>query len=276
MPDTNTTTKLLRARVTDDSDYGSPDSLNKILRLMARWRAQLLANTYIRHHGLKIFSGPFEGMEYLNYATEGCLVPRLIGCYESELHADLADFAQSGIDTIVDIGCAEGYYAVGLARLMPGATVHAFDIDERARTACADLAARNHVQDRVIIKGEFVGEMFEDFADKKTLVIIDAEGFEDVIMRPDLYPGLTRLNIIMETHPGLKRGVFDRMLERFTPSHDIIVRKQGPKTMPLPAWLQDLGHLDQLLAVWEFRSTMTPWLVMRPHATPRPAKTTQT
>lgn len=233
---------------------------------MAQWRATLLVNTYVKHHGLKIFSGPFQGMEYLDYATEGCLIPRLIGCYESELHADLEDFAKSGIDTIVDIGCAEGYYAVGLARLMPNATVHAYDIDENARKACADLAARNGVEDRVIIKGEFAGELFEDFVGERSLVIIDAEGFEDVIMRPDLYPALKKLNIIMETHPGLVPGVFERMLERFSPSHDVIVRKQGAKTMPLPDWMQDLGHLDQLIAVWEFRARMTPWLVMKPRS----------
>jgi len=266
MASTPITATILRRRVLEDSDFGRHDSLNKILRLMAQWRATLLFNTYVKTHGLKVFSGPFQGMEYLDYATEGCLMPRLIGCYESELHEDLRDFAKAGIDTIVDIGCAEGYYAVGLARLMPGAIVHAYDTDGRARKACADLASRNGVEDRVIVKEEFVGEMFEEFVDRKTLVIIDAEGYEDVIMRPDLYPGLTKLNIIMETHPGLVPGVFERMLERFGPSHDIIVRRQGPKTMPLPEWMQELGHLDQLIAVWEFRARMTPWLVMTPRS----------
>jgi hypothetical protein len=268
MAPTSITAQYLRKRVAEDPNLDSVDSLGTILRLMAQWRATVLARTFVQHHGLKIFSGPFEGMEYLTYATEGCLVPRLIGCYESELHEDLQWFAQSGIDTIVDIGCAEGYYAVGLARLMPTATVHAFDIDEKARRGCADLARRNGVEDRVIIGEEFVGALFEDYVEKNTLVFIDAEGFEDEIMRPDLYPGLQKLNIIMETHPGFVPGVVERMLERFGPTHEIVIRRQGPKTMPLPPWLQRLGHLDQLIAVWEFRSTMTPWLVMKPRAQP--------
>ncbi len=70
----------------------------------------------------------------------------------------------------------------------------------------------------------------------------------------------------METHPAFVPGVVERMLERFGPTHEIVIRKQGPKTMPLPPWLQTLGHLDQLIAVWEFRATMTPWLVMKPRA----------
>ena len=31
-----------------------------------------------------------------------------------------------------------------------------------------------------------------------------------------------------------------------------------------PPWLANLGHLDLLLAVWEWRSFPTPWLVMTP------------
>lgn len=266
MAKTSTTAEALRQQVLNDANLNSVDSLSKILRMMAQWRATLIARTYIQHHGLKIYSGPFEGMEYVPYATEGCLVPRLLGCYESELHDDLLAFAQSGVDTVVDIGCAEGYYAVGLARLMPGATVHAFDIDEKARQGCANLARQNGVGDRVVVGGEFVGEMFENFVGKNTLVFIDAEGFEDEIMLPDLYPGLKSVNIIMETHPAFMPGVVERMLERFGPTHEIVIHRQGPKTMALPPWLQKLGHLDQLIAVWEFRATMTPWLVMRPRA----------
>ena len=32
----------------------------------------------------------------------------------------------------------------------------------------------------------------------------------------------------------------------------------------LPPWLQAASHLDQLLAVWEWRSAPTPWLVLEP------------
>lgn len=266
MANSKITAHLLRTRTRDDPNLESHESLNTMLRLMAQWRATLLINTYQRHHGVKVYSGLFEGMEYVDKAAEGCLVPRLLGCYESELHDDFRHFAASGVDTIVDIGCAEGYYAVGLARMMPNAIVHAFDIEEKARVACAELARRNGVEDRVLINGEFVGELFERFVDKKALVIIDAEGFEDDLMKPQLYPALQHLNIIMETHPGFRPGVVERMLERFSPSHEIVIRHQGPKTLPLPPWLQALGHLDQLIAVWEYRRSPTPWLIMTPRA----------
>ncbi len=264
MPSTRDTVALLKANFFANSTITTIQTLNQLLRLMGRWRATLITNTFVQHHGVKVYSGPFKDMEYLDYATEGCLVPRLLGCYEDELHADLHRFAEMGVDTLVDIGCAEGYYAVGLARFMPALQVHAFDTDPKARSACADLAAKNGVADRIHIGGKFSGEMFEQFVDRNTLVFIDAEGFEDEIMNPELFPALAQLNIIMETHPMFRPGVVRRMQERFTPTHDIKVHYQKPKTLELPEWLQQLGHLDQLIAVWEFRSGPTPWFVMTP------------
>ena len=40
----------------------------------------------------------------------------------------------------------------------------------------------------------------------------------------------------------------------------------GTQTLPLPDFLNGASHLDQLLAVWEFRLQATPWLVMTPKA----------
>ena len=37
-----------------------------------------------------------------------------------------------------------------------------------------------------------------------------------------------------------------------------------------PAWFNNLAHLDQLLATWEWRSGATPWLVMKANITDKP------
>jgi precorrin-6B methylase 2 len=167
---------------------------------------------------------------------------------------------------VVDVGCAEGYYAVGLARMMPDVTVYAHDIQEKARVACADLAARNGVSDRVVIGGEFSPDGFEAFAGRKVLVMVDAEGAEVDILQPALSPALAHMNVIVETHDLIRAGALATMMERFTPTHDIVRVDTGPKAFDMPPWLAQLGHLDQLLAAWEWRSLPTPWLVMTPKA----------
>lgn len=239
----------------------------ELLRLLGRWRSHMLANTFVSlQGGPRIWSGPFAGMDYVEKATEGALIPRLLGTYESELHPHLAAFAAEGLECVIDVGCAEGYYAVGLARLMPKVTVHAFDIDPKARAACTDLAARNAVADRVIVGGEFAPDGFEAFAGRKTLVMVDTEGAEIDILRPDLSPALAGMGLIVETHDGLRPGALATMRARFEATHDIVQVDPAQKTLTGPPWLLDLPQLDQQLAVWEWRSQATPWLVMRPKA----------
>ena len=84
---------------------------------------------------------------------------------------------------MIDVGCAEGYYAVGLARMMPGVTVHAFDSQAKARAACAELAARNGVADRIVIGERFEPDGFEAFKGRRCLVLVDIEGAEDLQLR---------------------------------------------------------------------------------------------
>lgn len=245
------------------ADPGQDHALG-LLRLLGRWRSQMLANTFIQHHGARIWGGPFAGMEYVSQATEGALMPRLLGTYESELHPHLAQFAADGLDCVIDVGCAEGYYAVGLARLMPQTRIFAHDISETAQTACRDLAARNGVSERVLVGGAFPPDGFEAFAGQRVLVMVDAEGAELEILQPALSPALAGMNLIVETHDVYASNALATMIARFSPTHDIVRIDQQPKMFDPPPWLKQLAHLDQLLAVWEWRQAPTPWLIMRP------------
>jgi len=264
LSETQSTGLWLRREALSWSEAPNGVRLNESLRRLGRWRSRLLANTYVARQGTAILQGPFAGMDYLSEATEGALVPRLLGTYESELHPHLAAFAAQGLDCVIDVGCAEGYYAVGLARMIPEVTVYAYDIDPKARLACAELAAKNGVSERVIIGGEFAPDGFQAFAGRRALVMVDAEGAEIDILQPALSPALAGMNVIVETHDLYRPGTRATLVERFTPTHDIVTVHQGHKVFDMPDWLQALPHLDQLLAVWEWRKQPTPWLVMTP------------
>ena len=49
------------------------------------------------------------------------LIPKLLGSYEQELQPLLQRLAAQNYSEIVDIGCAEGYYAIGLGGCFPRA-----------------------------------------------------------------------------------------------------------------------------------------------------------
>ena len=52
----------------------------------------------------------------------------LVGKRWQALKADIEAFVAEGLDCVIDVGCAEGYYAVGLARLFPAAKVFASEM----------------------------------------------------------------------------------------------------------------------------------------------------
>ncbi len=236
--------------------------LYRALRLLAKYRSELIAQQLIRRGGLSVRIGPFADMTMMQTRTEGCLAPKLLGCYEQELHEVLRSLPEQKYQSVVNIGCAEGYYAVGLARLLPDTTIWAYDIDPSARKTCAALAEENGVSDRVRIGERFSHSDFEQFDDRRTLVVCDVEGGEVELMDPNAAPALRSMDILIEMHDCFDPAISGRVLERFESSHDIQFVRPGARNLGDFPELEKLEHLDQLLALWEWRAGPTPWAYM--------------
>lgn len=239
-----------------------PDRLAQQLRLLAKWRSVVLANTLSKRTGSVIPAGPFAGMSYPVAASEGGRTPRLLGAYEASLHPIIETVIARGIPQILDIGCAEGYYAVGLARRMPGSVVHARDTEAVARTLCADLALANGVADRLRIAGEVTHADLAICAEAPTFVLCDIEGAEGALLDPARAPALTKADILVEVHEGMQPGLLATLAARFAPTHRVTRIDRALRPDLLPAWAEALSDLDRLLLLWEWRATPTPWLSM--------------
>jgi SAM-dependent methyltransferase len=243
----------------------APPSVRQLelaLRDLAKWRSQLIANTLKARGGTVLPHGPFAGMHYAVAASEGAAAPRMLGLYEHALAPVIEEIVARAYPLVVDVGCAEGYYAVGLARRMPGSRVIARDMDPAAREACAALARANGVSHRIEVGGLFGAADFDIAMTADTVVICDIEGAEDALLDPETAPGLLHADIHVEAHDCFRPGLADRLTERFAPSHE--VRRIGRSLAfdGLPDWMESLSDLDRLLALWEWRAGPTPWLWM--------------
>lgn len=237
--------------------------MERALIRLGRWRQQLLINTYRKLHGNTVYGGPFAGMTY-SQATEGATLPRLLGCYEAELHPLLGELNEARHDLVIDIGCAEGYYAVGLAKLLPACTVMGYDLAESARAACGALAKANGVEARVQVERGFEPDTLSAFAGRRTLVFCDIEGAEADLLDPARHPYWSRVDLIVEVHECFRKGLVNLISQRFAPTHDIQWISQSPSVRrDLPPWVFGLSHLDQILCTWEWRAGPTPWAVMK-------------
>lgn len=254
-----------------------PAQLLEALRLLSKWRSVLIQNTVIQHQGTRVWQGPLAGMDFLSQSAEGCHVAKLMGCYEQPLQPHVEEAILAGYGTVLNIGCAEGYYAVGMARRMPGTQVRALDLNPAAQTICGQLAARNGVADRVTVGGLFRPEDFQHHASERTLVLCDIEGAEAELLSPATAPALAGMDLIVESHECLRPGITAELQRRFSGTHHITrVDDDGQRRLESPpAWFLSLSHLDQLLAIWEWRSGPTPWLVMKARRDPLPLPSSQ-
>jgi hypothetical protein len=240
----------------------SPDTLAGTLRFLCKWRSQVLEQTLVARSGQKVLTGPFQGMDYPVRAAEGSRTTRLLGNYEASLIPVIEGIIARGYDLIVDVGCAEGYYAVGFARRMPKARVLARDISEQAQALCREMVRVNGVGDRVEVGGEFAHGDFALCQGQPSLVLCDIEGAEDELLDPARAPGLLAADILVEAHEGFRPGVVKRIAERFQATHNVTQLNRQVNDSALPDWCEGLSDLDRLLLLWEWRSVPTPWLWM--------------
>ncbi len=239
--------------------------LNNALRLLSKWRSVLIQNTLLKSQGTVVMQGPLAGMDFLPQSAEGCHIAKLLGCYEQPLQPFIEEAINLAYPTILNIGCAEGYYAVGMVRRMPSTQVLAFDLNPKAQEVCSALAQKNGMSDRVKVGALFKPEDFDAYRNQKVLVLCDVEGAEKELLNPEVAQALKGMDLIIESHECLIPGITQTLIDRFKDSHNItLVQDNGQRQLQdSPQWFKNLAHLDQLLATWEWRSGATPWLVMK-------------
>ena len=171
-----------------------------------------------------VLNGPFSGMRYGNRAHGSFLMPKLLGTYEMEVHSIVNDVIQNPPGIFIDVGCAEGYYAVGFALKCPDAHVLAFDIAEEARELTKELALANGVEDRVEIRSEFRAEkVLPESLGNSSFLLCDTDGAESEIFQQETVPLFKNCRILVETHDGYVAGVTDKLLNFFRHTHEALV-----------------------------------------------------
>ncbi|MFV3131552.1 hypothetical protein [Niveispirillum sp. KHB5.9] len=242
------------------SDGPTEKSVEKVFDFLLHYRCLQLSNTIVHKEGTRVLGGPFAGMELVE-PFNGMYAPHLLGCYEEELHDVVRGLPAAGYRHVINIGSGDGYYAVGLKRLMPEVAVWAHDIDPGLQQKCRLMAALNKVD--IQVGGVFDPDGFAAHAGHRTLVWCDIEGAEATLLEPALSPALVGMDIVVELHPIEQGHTLDILPARFADSHAVeIIHPRGH--MPfMPDWLRGGGQIHQLLAQFEWRGAATPWAVMR-------------
>lgn len=183
----------------------------------------------VRATGNVVHGGPFDGMKLPAQDSWGDRGSKLLAFYELELHAILQGVIRRPPDLAINVGCAEGYYAVGLARAMPTTPVIAYDIDPNAQDVCR-LASEMNSLTNLDVRGLCTPEELAQkvSGSKRTFLFLDCEGGERELLVSNT-AGFENSQIVVECHDHIAPRVTADMMRKFEKSHELRIIKQGAR-----------------------------------------------
>ena len=233
-------------------------------RLVREWRQNLVTEKLLAAFGPIVQSGPFHGMKLTPLSYKEHLGPYLLGTFESQIQPWVAQIAGGRYSHMIDVGSSIGYYAVGLARLLPDIPVVAFDTDWWARAACREMASENQTSN-VEVAGFCSPAWLDRNLMPSSFILCDCEGYEADLLTRSTTTAVNSATLIIETHDEIKPGVTDAILRRFAGSHRVATVVE---TVPIPP--VDLSFLtpdEARSALREVRGHQT-WLLLTPNVKP--------
>jgi len=229
---------------------------NNQLRWLKKHGVLDLAERFSNSNGSTVLHGPFAGMKYpIESILSRHSVPMLLGSYELELHPIISAALKVKYHLIVDVGSAEGYYAVGFA-LNGKSPVVTFDADRRELKLCQKMARLNKVDNRITLRPWCSPEALRDLAaNARCFILSDCEGYETTLFDEATVEVLKASDVLIEIHGD----AYEFLLERFSKTH--VVRT-------LTASLRSAGNYPELAcldedanrAIAEYRPLGQRWM----------------
>jgi hypothetical protein len=220
----------------------------------------------------RVYSGPFKGLRWIPQTDPNAEfdIPKLLGIYERELAPCMERACGLNFSLIVDVGAAEGYYAVGLAVRNPAAKVVAFEMQSKVQAELVKKATLNGVTERVQVCGKCEPQDLEQAltgADRP-FVICDTEGYEVELLDLKKVPSLSRAFILVELHEFAVTGITETIQRWYALTHKIThiwQEERGPADFPFSdLYARCLPSSYLLWAVGESRPERMAWLWMEP------------
>lgn len=256
--------------------------LNRVAKTFGRHlNLRRIVGLYRRRLSRKIFAqcggiiqyGPFAGMHWLDNPHRGRSEQGgiIFGLYEQEVLENLVG-APSGYRVFVDVGAADGYYAVGLLHTGRVDRSVAFESMAECRAAIARLAAENSVSDKITILGT-ASDRFEDMLSahkinsQESMFLFDIEGAEFKILTEKVFDFLRNSLIIVETHAHIyadPQGEMDRLIKRASRTHRATTWYPGARNPWTIKELDEFPEIDRWILCSEGRYEIQQWLRFDP------------
>ena len=227
-------------------------------------------NDFFKNNDIVVMNGPFSAMKYPSlYSNCSSIFPKIIGSYESELEPTFKYLFEKSFSTIIDIGSAEGYYAIGLGLRFPNSTVYAFEMNQKAQNNCKKMGKLNNVKN-VIYEGKFDPYYLNKYQFNNSLVICDIEGAEKEIFTSSNIINFINSWLIIEVHDFIHHNLSKIISENFQNTHNVIKIKSSSDLYKIFNYKfhkpEKFYFLTKKFLYSEYRPNKLCWLFIEPKA----------
>jgi len=224
----------------------------------------------VARYGKRIRHGPFAGLSLDERSSWGVgdFSAMMFGLYEQEVLDHL--FAAFGRrEVFVNLGAADGYYAIGMLRAGRADRAICFEMSESGRREILRNASLNGVSDRVRVLGRAAPSFIDALAGedmRRTTLLIDIEGGEFALLGDEVLERLAGAQIIFESHEGQDdsgSAQLAELLKRAERHYEVTELTTGARDLsPFPE-LQSLSDSDRWLMCSEGRGHLMRWYALR-------------
>lgn len=235
-----------------------------------------ITKTEVNHELVNRFSnrvqhGQFKGLDLASDVWWGIhdSGSKILGQYESHVLKQIVDLSKF-YNHFVDIGAADGYYAVGVLKSGIFDKSVCFEISEKGRKVIENNSIINGVRDKIDILGVATSnELYKILSETPPSVILcDVEGAEYNILSDEVLGASKQSSFIIETHkshdPSEYNSLHDKLLLRASKYFNVALLKRENPDIYSFRELDLLSDDARLLIFSESRTHNMEWICLTP------------
>ena len=235
-------------------------------------RRKKLALQIAERFNWQVGFGPFAGMKIspTGWWDQTDLASKILGFYEAEVLDVLLRLDKARYPYFVDLGAADGYYAIGAAYSGMFRKSFCFEMSAQGRAVIQTNAALNQVSESM----EVFGYADSDFdkalpqIDPSTMVLlVDIEGGEFALFSDVVVERLKDATILIELHEFMVddgAAKLDALIGRLQKHFKIGWLTTTARDLSGFECLQALNDTDRWLLCSESRARLMKWVVCEP------------
>jgi len=229
-----------------------------------------ILNKIIKKYNYSVAYGPFKNMKLSKQKLWSSydLIPQTLGVYEQHVLEKLIEFSKDRNELFINIGAADGYFAIGMGYSKIFKKIYAYEISKIARENLINNVKNNFCQEIVHVKEEANYETLKDIIkNRNAVILIDIEGDEFNFFNNEMLYLMRSCCVICELHPCLIENGDERqnqLINNAKSLFDVSIIKRETYNPNQFIELDEFYDEERLLALGESRENNMKWLILKP------------